>query len=79
LLLLDCAKRHPRVSRYPEPAVLVNNFNDRGVELQLGFHLADINDKNRVASEVRKAILRALAAHGISIPVTGKTDSPTSA
>lgn len=73
-LLLTCARQHPRVSRYPEPVVLVNNFNDRGVELQLGFHLADIDDKNRVGSEVRKAILRALAMHGIDIPVTGKTD-----
>jgi small-conductance mechanosensitive channel len=73
-LLLTCARQHAHVSQYPQPVVWVNNFNDRGVELQLGFHLADIDDKNRVASEVRKAILRALAVHGINIPVAGKTD-----
>lgn len=77
LLLLDCAKRHPRVSRYPEPTVMVNNFSDHGVELLLGFQLADINDKGRVGSEVRKAILRTMAAQGIDIPVTGKTEPAT--
>ncbi len=78
-LLLDCARRQPRVSRYPEPAVLVNNFGERGVELQLGFHVADVNDKGRVGSEVRKAILRALAAQGIAIPVSVKADPATAA
>jgi small-conductance mechanosensitive channel len=67
-LLLACAMDHPQVVRVPAPSVSLINFNDRGAEYQLSFQLDDLDDKFRVASDVRKAILSRFRKAGIEIP-----------
>lgn len=78
-LLLACAADHPQVVRVPAPSVSLINFNDRGAEYQLSFQLDDLDDKGRVSSDVRKAILSKFRTAGIEIPsIRGAGAQPAS-
>ncbi|NKD88533.1 mechanosensitive ion channel family protein [Haematospirillum sp. 15-248] len=67
-ILLDCARSHPRVSRWPEPSALLVAFGDSALNFSLRFYLQDIELINPVGSEVRVAILKRFRKEGISIP-----------
>ena len=67
-LLLGCAKAHRDVLSRPEPVVLLLGFGPSSLDFELRFYLRDIGAQLQVASELRFAILAALAEAGIAIP-----------
>lgn len=68
-LLLDIARAHPRVLDEPSPSVLLTQFADSSIVLELGFWIDDPESgKGNVISEINFAIWRAFREHGISIP-----------
>jgi len=78
-ILMQCARAHPEVILHPEPTVLLISFTDRGAEYQLSFQLEDLDNKARVASDVRKSILERLHAAGIEVPTTQRPSLPLAA
>ena len=68
-VLVEVARRHPRVLKDPEPTANVMQLADSGVELELGFW---INDPERGSSNVRSEVsvdlLSEFGARGIEIP-----------
>lgn len=68
-LLGEIAKRHPRAQPQPVPEAFVANFADSGVELELGFWIADPERGTlNVRSDVSVAVLQEFGARGIEIP-----------
>ncbi|MFO1330618.1 MAG: mechanosensitive ion channel [Rubrivivax sp.] len=66
--LADAVGRVPRVLADPAPGVQLNAFAPDGLELQVGFWIADAqNGPGNVRSEVNLAILRTLAEAGVQI------------
>lgn len=79
-LLLACAAEHPKVVRLPAPSVSLINFIDRGAEYQLSFQIDDLDDKGRVASDIRKTILSKFRKAGIEVPsIRGTVTQPVPA
>ena len=67
-LLVDVARRHPRVLAEPPPAALLSKFADSGIDLELGFWIGDPeNGSGNVRSDLNVEIYRAFAAAGIRI------------
>jgi small-conductance mechanosensitive channel len=67
-LLVDVARRHPRVLAEPPPAALLNKFADSGIDLELGFWIGDPeNGSGNIRSDINVAICRAFAAAGVGI------------
>ena len=68
-LLLEAAKRQPRVLDDPAPAAWITALGDNGVEIELGLWIAD-PDKGQLSlrGAILKDVLRALRAEGIEIP-----------
>ena len=67
-VLLDAAAASPRVLKDPPAAALLARFADSGIELQLGFWIADPeNGSQNVISELNLAILRGLNAAGVGL------------
>jgi small-conductance mechanosensitive channel len=68
-ILVDVARRHPRVLREPEPTAQVLQLADSGVELELGFWIEDPErGSQNVRSDVSLALLSEFRARGIEIP-----------
>ena len=68
-LLVECAKRQPRVLAEPEPKVLLTLFGDSSINLELGFWVDDPeNGKMNVVSDINLAIWHAFKENGIQIP-----------
>ena len=68
-LLVDIARRHPRVQREPEPAAQVVKLADSGVDLELGFWIKDPErGSQNVRSEISVELLSEFRARGIEIP-----------
>ncbi|HEY8857296.1 MAG TPA: mechanosensitive ion channel domain-containing protein [Rugosibacter sp.] len=68
-VLVDAAKAHPRVLAKPEPAALLKEFADSGINLELGCWIADPeNGLGVLRSEINLAIWRSFKQHGITIP-----------
>ena len=68
-LLVECAKRQPRVLAAPEPKVLLTLFGDSSINLELGFWVDDPeNGKMNVVSDINLAIWHAFKENGIQIP-----------
>lgn len=68
-LMLNVAKAHPRVLTDPEPGVLLTDFADSGISLELGFWVADPEvGTGGVRSEISLAILKAFRENGVEIP-----------
>ena len=68
-LLLECARRQPRVIGNPAPAAVVKQLSESGVDLTL---ITWIEDPNRGEGELRSALLidivSTFRANGIEIP-----------
>jgi len=68
-ILVATASAQPRVLATPEPIALVMEFAESGINLELGFWIADPeNGVGSVRSEINLGILRAFRAEGIEIP-----------
>jgi small-conductance mechanosensitive channel len=65
-LLARAALENPHV--LPPPVVYFQNFGDSALEFQLLFVIDDIDNASGVLSEVRLAVDRLFAGHGIDIP-----------
>jgi small-conductance mechanosensitive channel len=68
-LLVEAAKRHPRVQKSPPPVSRVMGFGDSGIDLELRFWIEDPEDGiNNVRSDLYLEIWDLFAAAGITIP-----------
>ncbi|RKT58006.1 mechanosensitive ion channel-like protein [Azonexus fungiphilus] len=68
-LMVDCAQAQARVLADPAPKVVLTQFADSSINLELGFWVDDPeNGRMNVVSEINLAIWRAFREHGISIP-----------
>lgn len=67
-ILIECAKAHSLVLRYPEPIVLFLNFGAASLDFELRCYLADISSGATVRSDLRFAILSRLKEAEIALP-----------
>ena len=68
-ILVAAALAQPRVLREPAPGALVVAFADSGIDLELGFWIADpASGIGGVRSDINVAIWKAFKAEGIEIP-----------
>ncbi|WP_263768859.1 mechanosensitive ion channel family protein [Propionivibrio soli] len=68
-LMMEAAKRHPRVLADPAPGAALIGFGDSGLNLELGFWVNDPEaGTGNVRSDVSLEILKAFRANGIEIP-----------
>ncbi len=66
--LLECAKAHSKVLRYPEPMVLFRNFGDSSLDFELRCFTGDVTERIVIESDIRFAIDNAFRKKGIDIP-----------
>lgn len=68
-LLVEAARSQPRVLADPEPKAFVIGFAESGIDLELGFWIADPEEGSlSIKSDIHLAIWRAFQAAGIQIP-----------
>ncbi|BCP55296.1 mechanosensitive ion channel protein MscS [Kaistia sp. 32K] len=67
-ILIECAKAHSLVLRYPEPIVLFLNFGEKSLDFELRCYLADIASGATVRSDLRFAIFGRLREAGVALP-----------
>ena len=68
-LMLETAKRHPRVLGDPAPRVQINAFADNGIDLELAAWVDDPElGKTNLRSDIFYGIWQAFKAHGVEIP-----------
>ncbi len=68
-LLVDAARAQPRVLADPAPGALIIGFAESGIDLELGFWVADPEaGTGNVRSEISLAIWKAFRDNGIEIP-----------
>jgi small-conductance mechanosensitive channel len=68
-LLIDAAKGHPRILSEPAPGCILQHFGADGLEIQLGFWIADPeNGTGNVRADLNLVILDRLIEAGIQMP-----------
>lgn len=67
-LLNEAAMKHPKVDKNFPVTVLINDFNERGIEFQLFFWITKTWESPIIQSEIRFTIDRLFREHNISIP-----------
>ena len=68
-LMIDAARQQERVLSDPEPAVMLTDFADSGINLELGFWIPDPEaGTGGVRSDINLAIWKAFRENGIEIP-----------
>ena len=68
-LMTAVALQHPRVLKDREPGVQLTQFGDSGLNLELGFWIADPEaGTSNVRSEINLSVLRAFRENNIVIP-----------
>lgn len=68
-LMVDAAKQQERVLEEPEPGVLVTEFAESGINLELGFWVSDPEEgTGGVRSEIMLSIWKSFRESGIEIP-----------
>jgi len=68
-LMVDAARAHPRVLAEPAPGVLLIEFADSGINLELGCWINDPeNGLGALRSDINLAIWRSFKEHRINIP-----------
>lgn len=66
-LLEEIARQHPRVVSDPPPLAMLAKFADSGIDLELGFWIADPqNGAGGVRAEINREIWRAFVRHEIA-------------
>ncbi len=80
-LMVEAAKRQARVLADPAPVVLLNQFAESGIHLELGFWISDPEEgTGNVRSEIYLAVWKAFRENAIEIPSTPRefrlTNSP---
>ncbi len=69
LLMVEAARQQARVLADPEPGVLLTEFAESGINLELGFWVSDPEaGTGGVRSDIGLAILRSFRENGIEIP-----------
>ncbi|MCR9220543.1 MAG: mechanosensitive ion channel [Alphaproteobacteria bacterium] len=67
-ILLQVARRHPRVVRWPQPVVLLRSFGTSRLEFELRVFTDDILWVVFIGSELRYEILRRFREEGVILP-----------
>jgi small-conductance mechanosensitive channel len=68
-LLLEVARRHPRVLKEPEPTAQILQLAESGVDLELGFWIKDPErGSQNVRSDISVDLLSEFGSRGIEIP-----------
>ena len=68
-LMVEAARQQPRVLVEPAPGVLLTDFADSGINLELGFWVADPEEgTGNVRSQINLAIWKSFSQNGIEIP-----------
>lgn len=68
-ILVEAAREQPRVLADPPPKAFVVRFADSGIDLELGFWIADPAEGTlQIRSDIHLAIWRAFQSAGIEIP-----------
>ncbi len=68
-VMIEAARRHPRVLRDPAPKVLIKQFADSGIDLELGVWIEDPHEgTGNLVSDIYLDVWRAFRQHGIEIP-----------
>jgi small-conductance mechanosensitive channel len=68
-ILEDIARRHPRVLVNPSPKVLVREFADNGIVLELGVWIEDPHQgTDNLRSDLNESLWAAFRRNGIQIP-----------
>lgn len=67
-VLLDCVKSHPEILAYPAPMVAFRGFGDSALTFSVRGHIANVERRMLVESDVRKTIYKACLHENIPIP-----------
>lgn len=67
-LLIECAKRHPKVEQGREPAVFLSEFGDSSINFELMVIICDVMSRKRAQSDIMFDIYDTFAKEGIEIP-----------
>ncbi len=68
-IMADAAKHHKRTLKDPEPRVYLKDFADSGIDLELGFWIADLEEgRLGLCSDINLEIWREFKKNGIEIP-----------
>jgi len=65
-LLLESAREHPDILKYPPPRVRFEDFKDNYLDFRIKFWV-NFDGSKRVASDLRFAILKKFREHGVEI------------
>ena len=77
-LLLQSAEEHPEVRNKPRPFVLLDNFGDNALQVELRCFIKNASMMQGVASDLRIRILELFRKHNIEIPFPQRTIRVTS-
>ena len=66
--LKECALAHPGVMKSPEPGILFRSFGDSALNFELGFRVAEVDNRSQIESDLRQEIERRFRQAGIEIP-----------
>ncbi len=72
-LMKNVARRHEDVLSFPRPRILVREFLDSGVKMELQCYIQDARERYRISSELRQAMKQAFDEHGVEIPYPYRT------
>ncbi|MBW3583037.1 MAG: mechanosensitive ion channel [Euryarchaeota archaeon] len=72
-LMIEVAQEHPSILSYPKPKVLLQEFADSGIKMQLRCWLEAAKEARIVASDLRKGIKDRFDARGVEIPFPYRT------
>jgi small-conductance mechanosensitive channel len=67
-VMLDEAKRHPKVIDDPKPSFFFLDFGDSSLDVSLRCHVDDVGEQFRTGSDLRFQILERFRVEGIEIP-----------
>lgn len=80
-IMIEEAKRHPRVMRNPQPFVTMDQFAESSIALKLWVWLKNALDREQIRSDLLEAIKDRFDAEGVELPfpyrtVVYKKDTP---
>lgn len=72
-LMLRAAEEDPEVLAFPKPRVLVMDFGDSGLRLELQCYIGDARNRSPASSALREAIKDAFDANRVEVPFPYRT------